>query len=99
MEQAEVSPTIVMLINNCVCAGCLSQIYSGAPLIWTPLGPSASGRIIEVSSSQELLIEHGCGLSLKLERSVHMHYHIDGRISGVSVRRVPLYIRIWISQA
>ena len=39
--------------------------YSGAPLIWTPLGPSASGLIIEVSSSHGLLIEHGCGLLLK----------------------------------
>ena len=41
------------------------QTYSGVPLIRTPLGPSASGRIIEVYSSRELLIEHVCGLSLK----------------------------------
>ena len=46
---------------------CVSIIlYSGTPLIWTPLGPSASGQIIEVSSSQGLLTERGCGLSLKL---------------------------------
>ena len=43
---------------NCVCARCLSQIYSGVPLSWTPLGPSASGRIIEVSSSRGLFMEH-----------------------------------------
>lgn len=34
-------------------------IYSGANLIRTPLGPSAGGWIIAVSSSQGLLIEHG----------------------------------------
>ena len=33
-------------------------------LIRTLLGTSASGQIIEVSFSQRLLIEHGCGLSL-----------------------------------
>ena len=30
------------------------EMYSGAPLIWTPLGPSTSGWIIEVSSFQGL---------------------------------------------
>ena len=39
-------------------------IYSGAPPIWTPLGPSTCGRIIEVSSFQGLFIQHGCGLTL-----------------------------------
>ena len=47
--------------NTHVCVAKHIYIYiyilSGAPLIRTPLGPSASGRIIEVSSSQGLLIE------------------------------------------
>jgi hypothetical protein len=38
--------------------------YSGTPLIWTPLGPSISGQIIEVSAFQGLLKYGGCGLPL-----------------------------------
>ena len=34
---------------TCVCT-CLYKVYSGAPLIQTPLGPSDSGQIIKVSS-------------------------------------------------
>ena len=36
-------------------------IDSGAPQSGHPLGPSDSGRIIEVSSFQGLLIQRGCG--------------------------------------
>jgi hypothetical protein len=43
-----------------------SVVYSGTPLIRTPLGPSTSGRIIEVSSFQTLLKYGGCGLPLQL---------------------------------
>jgi hypothetical protein len=46
------------------CVRMKKTTYSGTSLIWTPLGPCFSARIIEVSSFQGLLIWHGCGLAL-----------------------------------
>ena len=44
----------------------IDNLYSGAPLMWTPLGPSTSGRIIMVSSFQGLLIRGGYVLFFRL---------------------------------
>ena len=49
----------------------ISSRCSQPGIQWSPSNPDtlgilAIGQIIEVSSSQGLLIEHGCGLSLKL---------------------------------
>ena len=71
----------------CSLARCV-YMYSGAPLIWTPLGPSTCGRIMEVSTFQGLLLLVAERISNDVMRPVTCDPKVkaisnDGAISSV----------------